>query len=1390
MSPVAAAPGIAIAGLILVGRPLWRAALPALFVAGALIYRVRGESLALATGWSLANVIEVGLSAFLLVRFCGPNIRFNRASEILVLVLCAGGVNAATAAAAVGLQPGGPFVASWLAWYSSHALGMLLVTPLILVWRHRPRMLRREVWESAAFMGLWLAGSLIAARVDRSVPELSIQPYMMALIAWPAIRMGRHVVTLALVILAGIILSGPHLIGIPVATAEASVHLLATQAFLLCVAGAGLSLCASQAQLRTAEARIRTIDDNLPNGVMFQLLREPRGQTRFLRFGDNSKSVFGIAAEDIREDARALFDCIVPEDRQVVAAIEEKSLRDLTPLFATPRLRTPDGRLRWMYVSATPRRLDDGSTLWEGIQLDITGAKEAELALRASEERYRLLIHNTELPVLVTDRATARFLFANESAAAFLRVPADELIGADAGHYWTDPSERERCVALVEQQGRVTGFETRMRVANGEERWVATSANRIEFDGHPAYFIVFSDITEIKRAQDELERERTLFRTLFSTIPDPAWLTDPNGVYSAGNLALDAYLPTDGTGVVGKTVDSFFSPETAERFRRYNQEAIRLGAPVVVREWVRLSHRNDPLFAEITRTPVLDRAGDLLGVLAIARDVTAQARAEQLLRERVALQEQIERIASSVPGSLFSFRMARDGACQLVYSSAALSAAVTPDGTVPPLPELFDLIHPEDRPLVESTMRVSAADLSPWNLDFRAHTPVRGDIWVEGRAIPLRESDGSTLWHGILINITDRKRFELELAEQSVRRRILIEQSSDGIVVLDSAHRVHECNASFAAMLGYAQSEMVGLYLWDFESVFLREQLEKTNACLAPAPIFETRYRRKDGSLLDVEVSVSTATVGGRALSYCVIRDVTRRKTAEEALRRSEERYRLLVESGTEGIWAVDALGITTFANPQLAQMVGYSSAELLGRDYLRFMDFPTPEALERWRQDARPDVPHRVSVNLRHQDGHVVPVLVSRRLLFDKDGMCSGGLMMITDLTEHKRMEQQLFEAQKARSIALLAGGVAHDFNNLLTPVLGLASVLHRRTTGRDREMVESIIQASETAANLTRQLLAYSGRGQMVARAIHVDRMVDGIRDLLRASLSRNVELACNLGGGNAATHADPGQIQQIIMNLTINAAEAIGSMHPGTVTITTSARSVGVNQFRDQLSGEFLNPGDYVGIEVSDTGCGMTEQVKARIFEPFFSTKFTGRGLGLAAVGGIIRSLHGGVAVATGDNAGSCFTVLLPACASVSEPVPAQVCSMEGGPPILVVDDDAKVVAFLTAMLDAQGYPVLSAASADAALAVLASSRRPAGVMLDLGISSAGGGNLLDALASGWPSLPVLLMSGLGEGDGVHAGPGDRRFPFVQKPFNYAALVETVRQVFGPVSRSATA
>ncbi len=317
---------------------------------------------------------------------------------------------------------------------------------------------------------------------------------------------------------------------------------------------------------------------------------------------------------------------------------------------------------------------------------------------------------------------------------------------------------------------------------------------------------------------------------------------------------------------------------------------------------------------------------------------------------------------------------------------------------------------------------------------------------------------------------------------------------------------------------------------------------------------------------------------------------------------------------------------------------------------------------------------------------GNAVPLL-------GEDGRPRGAVGTFTDITERKRNQERLRQTQKLESIGLLAGGIAHDFNNLMTGILGNASLVLNDVEEATAERIRDIIACAERAADLTRQLLAYSGKGQFIAQDLNVAEAVNQIGGLVQFSIPKSVQLSVTTETRLPPVRMDPGHLQQILMNLVINAGEAIGEGHPGKVNVTTSIAEVEENLI-DAL-GEEVPPGRYVTIEVTDSGEGMGEEHLPRIFDPFFTTKFTGRGLGLAAVAGILRSLRGGITVSSEPGRGSMFRVVLPAAGRREERAGGEEDVAPGdSATVLVVDDEPSVRDLIDHVLRRRGYRVLLA------------------------------------------------------------------------------------------------
>lgn len=372
----------------------------------------------------------------------------------------------------------------------------------------------------------------------------------------------------------------------------------------------------------------------------------------------------------------------------------------------------------------------------------------------------------------------------------------------------------------------------------------------------------------------------------------------------------------------------------------------------------------------------------------------------------------------------------------------------------------------------------------------------------------------------------------------------------------------------------------------------------------------------------------------------------------------------------------------------------------------------------------------------------------------------------------ERRDLEEQLRQAQKLESLGLLAGGVAHDFNNLLTGILGNASLVLEMLSPPEpeRSMLEDVVRASERAAELTRQLLAYAGKGKFVVQPVHLSEVVREISQLVRSSIPRKVELRMNLPADLPLVEADPSQMQQLVMNLVINAAEAIGDQ-TGTVEVTTSVRHAG-------------EKGVSVCLRVCDTGCGMDESTRAQIFDPFFTTKFTGRGLGLAAVQGIVRSHDGSVHVNSRPGQGSVFEVCLPAmeryAALWQAPLTANTpTALSGAGVILVVDDEEIVRRTARATLQRYGYTVVEAENGVEAVDLF---RRMgdsvALVLLDLTMPVMSGEETYERLKAIDSSVPVIVSSGYDETEAARRFGGEGVMDFIKKPYVAQKLAEKVK------------
>ncbi len=512
--------------------------------------------------------------------------------------------------------------------------------------------------------------------------------------------------------------------------------------------------------------------------------------------------------------------------------------------------------------------------------------------------------------------------------------------------------------------------------------------------------------------------------------------------------------------------------------------------------------------------------------------------------------------------------------------------------------------------------------------------------------------------------------------------------------------------------------------------------------------------------------------------------DVTDRHRAEEALHDSEERYRLLFENNPHPMWAYDVETLAFLAvNDAAIQHYGYSREEFLR---MTLADIRLPEDVP--DLVARLDVVTEVVANTglwrhRKKDGTIIEVEITSHAL-TLDGR-PARIVLANDVTEHRRAEESLRRAQKMESLGVLAGGIAHDFNNLLVAMLGQTSLaLGQLPAGSPaRQPIEKAVLAARRAADLTRQLLAYSGRGQFERRPIQLNHLIQENLHLFEVAVSKNVLLRSELTEPLPLIMGDAGQIQQVVMNLIINAAEAIGQA-AGQVVVRTRPYFLTLDKAALwQLDETSLASSPYVLLEVEDNGCGMGQETLSKIFDPFFSTKFTGRGLGLAAVLGIVRGHEGGLRVESKLNGGTLFELVFPSEDVASSETLAPEIVQEAAMLhhlILVIDDEEPVRGAVTDILDLEGLSVLTAPDGQSGIELYRARQAEIDlIILDLSMPGLTGEETFRELRQINPQVRIMLSSGYSHDEVTSRFAGQREVAFIQKPYDASQLVAEVKR-----------
>ena len=663
--------------------------------------------------------------------------------------------------------------------------------------------------------------------------------------------------------------------------------------------------------------------------------------------------------------------------------------------------------------------------------------------------------------------------------------------------------------------------------------------------------------------------------------------------------------------------------------------------------------------------------------------------------------------------------------------------------------------------------------------------------WIRHQAV--RVDDGVAITSR---DITKRRHVEESLLQSEARFRHLVESASDGIYRIDTHGVFTYANPIVSRLLGCSPDDggIVGRMYLEFVRRDYHEQgialYKRQVTDRIPVTYWEFPAVTVDGRELWVGQNVHIEQRNGWVTSlFAVARDITERKRAEIALRESEARYRFLTEHSTDMLSRHAADGTIIYTSPVCFTLLGYTVGELVGNSMFEYCHVDDLEAM---RAATARLIGHQGAETLtyraRRRDGSYIWLETTSQAVRDpKSGLVGEVLSVSRDITERRRLEEELRQAQKMDAVGQLAGGVAHDFNNLLTTIRGFADLLARGFEGDDtrRKDVAEILKATERAASLTRQLLAFSKRQVLRVEALSVNGIVVDMVKIIRRLLGDSIKIETALEPKLWTVRADPGQLEQVLLNLALNARDAMP--RGGALRIATRNVEVAPVNAPDTI----VPAGKYVLLEIQDTGTGMTDETRARVFEPFFTTKDpTGRsGLGLATVYGIVSQSGGHISVMSSLGSGTTFSIHLPAVVgghAAGERGEGTAPHSETGNVILIAEDNEGVRALTVRILTGAGYRVYEGCDGVDALETLRSLPEPIDLLIsDVMMPRMNGSELTAQFQQMQPGTPILLISGYMDEDTVQRAFNEPD-AILPKPFTPDALLSRVRDLIGVPAR----
>ncbi len=858
-------------------------------------------------------------------------------------------------------------------------------------------------------------------------------------------------------------------------------------------------------------------------------------------------------------------------------------------------------------------------------------------------------------------------------------------------------------------------------------------------------------------------------------------LLDPDGnVLMANRTAIEAAgLSYD--DVIGKYFPDIrwlsYDPQAQKRVANTIDRA-KKGDTIIVEEKGRMAETD--VIVQLSLKPVFDEKGKVEYIIAEGQDITRIKEAEKELRKSHELINAVSNFVGIV---------GIDGKLQLANKKTTEHLGFAEEevlginfwecGWFVPAPETVGIIKNSiDKALDGKTTRT----------ELKIFTKQGQEVPIFYSSTPMLDDSGKTI--GIAVEGVDISAIverEARLAQSEAMYRDLVTHMHEGLGITDAMGNFTFVNPMLCEMLEYSAEELVRMNVKDFlgedenRLLFLTEAKKRARGEFSR---YEITYITKSGKKLHVFTSASPIMENGVYKgTRAVITDLTRIKEKEELLQKSEAMYRDLVTHMHEGLGITDAMGNFTFVNPGYCEMLGYSQEELLGMNVKDILDEENRLLLLTEAKKRAKGQFSQYELTYITKSGKKLPTLLSASPIME-NGVYKGSRAVITDLTALKGMEAKLLQAQKMEAVGILAGGVAHDFNNILQAIFGYTQILMLNKKPDDPELryLQTIEKSAQKASALIKQLLTFGRKVESHLQPVNLNLKIKNVTEILSRTLPKMIGIELHLAEDLKIVNADPIQIEQIIMNLGINAADAMPD--GGRLIFETENVMLDEKYINSHLGSR---PGEYVLLSVSDTGAGMDQETLQHIFEPFFTTKAVGQGtgLGLAMVYGIVKSHNGYITCYSEPGQGTTFKIYLPTIETLpAKPILKIIENEElprGSETILLVDDEEALRNLGQEILQGQGFSTLPAESGERAIEIYQEKKdRIDLIILDVSMPGMGGHRCFQELKKINPQVKVIVVTGYSANGRVKEMIKSGAAGFIGKPYRLADILNKIREV----------